>query len=535
MNLLITGQRKISYLFAACFLFILVLSIGFSSAVIYRLAHLQSTARALYDRSLAISQAEQSMQGDVSRMHDLMLRTLVAPDMHELPEVEASLQQLDASLRQDLAAITTGSGEFVSTRDELGRQLDAWHTTHAQLLDLLRQNRRQEALALGMSGGIATYGQLDSSMAASVQKIRLRTAALADAAARSTDEAIREAWWMLGVLAFLNAVCAVGVLRRISLIMKDDAGLVARLHEDEQRLKMALSGGNQGTWDLDATTGKLNFDAQWGNLLGYVDKRDRPATVDQWVAKIFGEDRERVLNAITDHIEGRSPEYRAEYRIRDASGELRWIAGHGKAMLRDSHGRATRVVGITQDITQRKLSEQEIWHLAHTDILTGLPNRVLLYDRLTQMVAYARRHDQMFALFFLDLDGFKEVNDKHGHDIGDKLLQEVAARLGDVIRGEDTMARVGGDEFIFILSGIRTRDDAATAAEKILGLLRDEFIVNGCRCHIGGSLGIALFPEDSEDMDTLVSHADDAMYDAKAKGKNNCQFYQHPAGSSAAG
>ncbi|HKB59100.1 MAG TPA: sensor domain-containing diguanylate cyclase [Gallionellaceae bacterium] len=531
MNLLINGQRKISFLFAACFFFILVLSIGFSSALIYRLAHLQATARALYGHSLAISQAGQEMLGDVSRMHDLMLQTLAAPDTRGLAQVGASLQALDAGLRQNLSTVAADAGKFRRTRDEVNHQLDAWHAAYARILDLLQHNHRKEALALGMSSGVQSYGQLNAGMAAFVQEARAHTAALADAAARSTSEAIREAWWILGALALLNALCAVSVLRRISLIMKDDASLVSRLHENEQRLKMALSGGNQGTWDLDATTGKLNFDTQWGNLLGYQDKRDRPATVDQWAARIFSEDRERVLKAINDHIEGRTPEYRAEYRMRGHDGELRWIGGHGKAMHRDSHGRATRVVGITQDITQRKLSEQEIWRLAHTDLLTGLPNRVLLYDRLSQMAAYAGRHDQMFSLLFLDLDGFKEVNDRYGHDIGDKLLQEVAARLGRIIRGEDTMARVGGDEFILILSGIQGREDAATAAGKILGLLHEEFLIGNCRCHIGGSIGIALYPEDSEDMDALVSRADDAMYAAKAKGKNNYQFYRRDGGA----
>jgi diguanylate cyclase (GGDEF)-like protein len=149
-----------------------------------------------------------------------------------------------------------------------------------------------------------------------------------------------------------------------------------------------------------------------------------------------------------------------------------------------------------------------------------------LYDRLNQMLAYAKRHGKMFALLFLDLDGFKAVNDRFGHDIGDQLLREVAGRLGAAIRSEDTLARVGGDEFIFLLSAIHAREDAAIVSDKILALLREDFVINGSVCKIGGSIGVAIFPDHSETMDALVSCADDAMYQAKAKGKNAFQFFQ---------
>lgn len=513
-------------LFAAVLFFIVTLSVVFSSAVFYRLSHLQRSAQALNNQSLAVSLAGQAMLADLSRMHDLMLQTILAPHASTPGQVSTTLQALDGDLRHDVAVVSAESAEFQGARDAVTRQLDGWHATHGRILDLIRNNRMNQALALGMNSGVHGYSMLDASMGALAQQVRAHAAALAEAAAGKEDEAVREAWWMLGALALFNALCGVVVIRRIRVILKDDARLVARLHEDEQRLKMALSGGNQGTWDLDVTTGKLNFDAQWGNLLSYQDKRDRPASMEQWAARIFGEDRERVLKAMQDHIEGRVPEYRAEYRMRSGDGELRWVAGRGKAMQRDANGKATRVVGITQDITQRKLSEQKIWNLAHTDLLTGLPNRVLLYDRLTQMLAYAKRRGKMFALLFLDLDGFKAVNDQFGHDVGDQLLQEVAGRLSAAIRSEDTLARVGGDEFIFLLSTIHAREDAAIVSDKILALLRQDFVIDDHVCRIGGSIGVAVFPDHSDTMDALVSCADDAMYQAKAKGKNNFQFFE---------
>lgn len=534
MSLLEFGQRRISVLFAACFFSVLALSVAFSSVIIYRLAHLQARASVLYDRSLLISQAGQTMLADVSRMNNVILEAILAPEAGTPEEVPATLQALDTGLRRELSVVVADVDDFRAAEKDITRQLDVWHATHARIIDHILHNRHDQALALGMGANIQLYHQLDMSMAALEHNARARTTALANDAVSGANQGIREAWWTLGVLALFNVLCGVTVFRRISRIMTDDSRLVTRLQDNEQRLKMALSAGNQGTWDLDIATGKLTFDSEWARLLDYQDEHDRPATMDQWADKIHSEDRDRVVREMHEHIVGHTPEYRAEYRIHNKGGKLRWVAGFGKAMDRNDNGIATRVVGITQDITQRKYAEKEIWNLAHSDLLTGLPNRVLLYDRLNQMIAYARRHGQMFALFFLDLDGFKQVNDEWGHDIGDKLLQEVAGRLGGAVRREDTVARVGGDEFIFLLSGIHAPEDAATIADNVLTVLRKEFMIDDHPCHIGGSIGIALFPHDSDDMDTLVSHADDAMYQAKAKGKNSYQFYQPSADPSPA-
>ena len=303
---------------------------------------------------------------------------------------------------------------------------------------------------------------------------------------------------------------------------------VMRLSKSEERLKLALSGADEGTWDLDAPTGRLNFDSQWGDILEYNSENERPHCFEAWAALIHIEDRDRVLKVMHDHMEGLTSEYKAEYRIRSRSGMMKWVVGHGRAVHHDLDGKALRVVGVTRDITLKKQAEDRIWQLAHSDFLTGLPNRPLFYDHLKQSIAQARRHNEKLALLFLDLDGFKQINDRFGHYTGDGLLQEVAERLRHNIRGGDTVARTGGDEFIFILNNVSHAENAAIVARKIIHELTEPFITYGNTCLISGSIGISIFPDDSDEMETLITQSDDAMYKAKEKGKNNYQFFATP-------
>jgi diguanylate cyclase (GGDEF)-like protein/PAS domain S-box-containing protein len=196
-------------------------------------------------------------------------------------------------------------------------------------------------------------------------------------------------------------------------------------------------------------------------------------------------------------------------------------------------------VGIVRDISERKRAEAKIAHMAHHDYLTNLPNRALFLDRLNQAVALARRGGHRLAVLFLDLDGFKTVNDTCGHEAGDLLLQGVAERLTHAVRDSDTAARLGGDEFTFVLHDIGDAAAAAAVAQKIITALAQPFVIGDASCQIGGSIGIAIFPDDGADGETLLKLADEAMYAAKQEGRG--RFRQHrdlasrPALSSPAG
>ncbi|HUW50526.1 MAG TPA: EAL domain-containing protein [Sulfuricella sp.] len=185
----------------------------------------------------------------------------------------------------------------------------------------------------------------------------------------------------------------------------------------------------------------------------------------------------------------------------------------------------THYVAIFADITERKQAEEHVHHLAHYDVLTDLPNRTLLYDRLGQALITAHRNESKTAVMFIDLDRFKVINDTLGHSIGDLLLQEVADRLSNCIRQGDTVSRLGGDEFVILLTELNTPDDAYTVAQKLLDSVAQPFMLKGHELHISASIGVSFYPDDGVSTETLMKNADIAMYRAKEIGRNNCQFY----------
>ena len=183
-------------------------------------------------------------------------------------------------------------------------------------------------------------------------------------------------------------------------------------------------------------------------------------------------------------------------------------------------------IGIVRDITERKQAEQKIAHLAHYDYLTDLPNRALLLDVLNHSISLAKRNKHKVAVLFMDLDGFKQINDTLGHEAGDLLLKGVAQRIKKTIRESDTVARVGGDEFILVLDNIDSAENSVFVANKILFALSEPFDLKGQPGRVGGSIGISIFPDDSENPVQLVKQADEAMYLAKQGGKNTSRFYR---------
>ena len=184
---------------------------------------------------------------------------------------------------------------------------------------------------------------------------------------------------------------------------------------------------------------------------------------------------------------------------------------------------------VTNEIKAKKVLLKEkklLQHQANHDVLTNLPNRLLFSDRITRSIVKAKRNHTKIALFFLDLDYFKEINDSFGHDVGDKVLQAVAMRVQSIIREEDTFSRLAGDEFTLILEGVESIEDVSSLAKKILLALSRVLYIKEHELYVSSSIGIALYPQDAQDDVSLLKYADAAMYKAKEKGRNNFQYYE---------
>jgi diguanylate cyclase (GGDEF)-like protein len=216
--------------------------------------------------------------------------------------------------------------------------------------------------------------------------------------------------------------------------------------------------------------------------------------------------------------------YSIDHRIVLADGSVRHVQEQAEYTF-DADGNAVSVIGTLLDVTDRKLAEERLAHLAHHDALTGLPNRTLFQERLSQALLHAQRHEGVVAVLYMDLDRFKSVNDTLGHSVGDALLKVVASRLTSVVRISDTVARSGGDEFIIVLADVARESDVQNIAEKVIEAFVEPYIVGRDEFFISTSVGVSLFPQDGVDADTLVKNADAAMYQAKERGRNNIQYY----------
>jgi diguanylate cyclase (GGDEF)-like protein/PAS domain S-box-containing protein len=299
-----------------------------------------------------------------------------------------------------------------------------------------------------------------------------------------------------------------------------------RTLRDKERLDLALAGSRLALWDWDLATNRIFFSEGWATMMGE-PVRETTLPAEQLRAWGHPEDRAIFDAAIANAVQGVSESFECEFRVRHAAGDWIWVHSRGKVTQRGPDGRALRMTGTSNNVTKRRAAEERAEYLATRDALTGLPNRVLLHDRLEQAIAGAARSRSNFAFMFIDLDRFKTINDSLGHDVGDELLKRVASRLTACVRATDTVARLGGDEFAVIVENLREEEDegARHVAEKMILAMASPMLVGSQHLNTSCSIGIGVYPDDGRDSATLMKHADVAMYYAKEKGRNNYQFF----------
>ncbi len=337
--------------------------------------------------------------------------------------------------------------------------------------------------------------------------------------------------WLGGALALLAAISA----------------LAAYIYRINRRLASALDGSKraEGALRLSEERHRLLADHA-SDLIWTMDLDGRFTYLSPSVEKLLGEDAAAILPrglaeiltpasaAIAEHgLHGLIaairaglpvPAFRHELEYRRRNGSTVWTEATVSGM-RNGAGAFIGLLGVTRDISERRRVEEHIRHLAQHDMLTGLPNRALFSDRLQLALAVARREQRQLAVLFIDLDRFKPVNDHLGHRAGDLLLKEVAPRMLGCVRESDSVARIGGDEFVILLRGVDNADAALGVAEKIRHSLARPYLVAGHALRISASIGVALYPEHGGDENELAKHADIAMYQAKNAGHDRVQLY----------
>jgi diguanylate cyclase (GGDEF)-like protein/PAS domain S-box-containing protein len=309
---------------------------------------------------------------------------------------------------------------------------------------------------------------------------------------------------------------------------------INELAQSQRRLSNAQRIGDMGDWEWDSRRDRVLCSDQAARIFGHAEA---PAAADfaGFFAAVHEDDhgawQQACRRALSeDHA------FAHDLRVRRGDGSLRHLHQQVEVIEHDAAGIPVRLAGAVHDVTRHKTAEAEIRRLAYYDPLTGLPNRLLFTEQLQRALAHCERHGKRLAIMFIDLDNFKRVNDTLGHTCGDELLRTAGDRLAGSLRaydaltrnageGEHAIARLGGDEFIVMVSDIQRPADVGAIAQRLVKTLEQPLVLQGTEVFVGGSVGVAIFPDDGRDIDTLLKNADTAMYRAKEAGRGGFQFY----------
>jgi len=308
-------------------------------------------------------------------------------------------------------------------------------------------------------------------------------------------------------------------MSQLRVVLEMAEGKLAALEKSEERFRRIVHSAEEGIWEIDASARTSFVNPKMAAMLGYTIEE----MLEQPLVNFMDDEGRALLERnIARRQQGMAERHEFKFLRRDGSDMWATLATNP---IFDSDGSYLGALALVSDITERKLSTELIWHQANYDSLTALPNRNMFQDRLSQEMKKARRDGLFLALLFIDLDQFKEINDRLGHEMGDALLVEAASRIGACVRASDTLARLGGDEFVVILPGLDHVTSAERVAQQIIVSLNRPFVLGESTGSVSASIGIALHPSDANDPEQLLRNADQAMYAAKNAGRNRYSYF----------
>jgi len=295
-----------------------------------------------------------------------------------------------------------------------------------------------------------------------------------------------------------------------------------KIQLSEEKYRLAMEATQDGLWDWNIATGDVYYSPGWSRTLGEDSLKNNYSS---WEQRIYNADKKRVLVTLKDHLAGNTEIWKEEHRLIKFDKTYVWVLGRGKVVKRDKNGKPLRMIGTMTDIHDKKKNEELIWHQANYDTLTSLPNRKLFQELLSKGIQKSQRDKEQLWLLFLDLDGFKEINDSFGHHQGDELLVLVSDRIQSILRESDTISRLGGDEFVIMLHEVNTINDIDRIASNIINIISEPYKLGEDIAYITTSIGIANYPNDANNATDLLKFADQSMYAAKKEGKNRYTYF----------
>ncbi len=313
--------------------------------------------------------------------------------------------------------------------------------------------------------------------------------------------------------------------RRLSREIKKTKEFEHSLEEERNRFALAIEGAQDGLWDWNLQTDDVMLSERFEIMLGY-SPGDLPQYIDFWFELLHPEDKDKALKVVQEYLDAKgNGTYEGTFRLRAKDGSWRLILGRGKAQFA-TDGTPLRLVGFITDISHQIEFQEKLEHTAKHDSLTNLPNRFLLSELLTLAMNKVKRNDQHLALLFIDIDGFKEINDNYGYDAGNKILSTMAMRMHNIVRKSDTVSRLGGDEFVIVATDLKNKNEIIPMLERLLSELYSNISYDEKQMNVSVSIGVTLYPQiDDIGNEVLLRQADQAMYHAKLLGKNQYQFF----------